>query len=282
MAAGALFRLALALGVAASALRRIEPLAAQIRPTGRLELGLNNQYHWRGIRRSDAPSLAPAAALALGLGDLVWLSVGGWATFELAEADEVHRSDLVPGQRGHAETDGWIQAEINQPGWSASLGLARASLSSSGPDPSITEAFLKVEWISSTPAPRLELWHDLNDDRGTYLEAGLDWLAANPLGGPGLSLAIGGAAGFVAGGHPSLTSRFPGFTDNGFTHAGLRLNLGLTPSFGPVEATINVRPELQLSFDPATKATCRGGCPQAVRGWVSGSIGLAFPRRRRP
>lgn len=269
---GSTLRIFLILGAAA-------PAAAQ-GPIAGTELALVNRYQWRGVRRSDSFVLQSNALLGWQAG-AVALTAGGFATFELRESDGVRASDLAAGHWGPGEENAWLSAEFARPGWSLSGGVVKAWYTRADSDATTEELFLRVERIAPVISPRIELWHDPGPGRGSYAEAALSRIIANPMSGPGVNLVLTGLTGFAfrQGGTVRHDPALPGFTRNGVTHAALQLGVRVTPTIGPVDLKLDLTPQLQVGFDPATKRRA-GDLPgrlRPVRFWMEFAIGFSLP-----
>lgn len=272
-------------GLAIGLFATVGPAAGQSAVAARAEVAVLSQYQWRGIRRSDAPVLQPGALVGIRIHDPVWLSAGGWASFELREADGSRRSDLMTGHWGPAEESVWAGAEIARPGWSARAAVTRSWYTRPGSDAASTESTVRLERVGPVIAPRVEVWHDHGGGRGTYIEAALSRIIASPLERLDFNLVVTGLTGYAAGVVDTTRLRrgLPGFTRSGFTHSMLSIAIRAAPRIAGMEVTLELTPELELSYDPSARAWHAGEPPGGhfFRGWVFTSIGLAWPGRRR-
>jgi hypothetical protein len=240
----------------------------------RADVFVSSRYHWRGIRRSDAPVLHADAAGGVRLGQFS-LTAGGWTGLELREADGQGHSDLRPGHWGLAEWDVWGQAAARLGPAILALGVLRSTYLRQSDHPAATEVYGSGRMHFNRFAASLGVWHGVRGAQGTYVEPSIAFHHfINPFSGPAVSWTTTAAAG-VQIGRRSPVPGTPGATGTGLTHAALTSVVRLAVNVGPAAVVFAMSPVIQVSRDPATY-----GNGSDIRFWWPFQAGISWPLRR--
>ncbi len=250
----------------------------------RVDALATSKYVWRGLGRSQYPTLQTHGALALQTGKLR-LVAGAFATYEPSRADANHRTLVGVGERGLGEADYWgeISAELGEVELATGLvrytyhgDAAPRGLSSTA---NTTEFFARLDARGVRFSPSVAMWVDLEDVRGTYLEL----RAAAPVLGwpyqPPFFITVDGELGVSLGQGPDPGGlRRAHFAGDGPTH----VQAGLT---GLVSAlpwlAFSVGGRTQFGIDDSTRVGA-DGVSRRLKAWVTvGAVIRPIPRGRR-
>ncbi|HET8623762.1 MAG TPA: hypothetical protein VFM14_09395 [Gemmatimonadales bacterium] len=248
----------------------------------RTDLLVASKYVWRGVTRSEYPTLQAHGAVAL-RGGALRLAGGAFASLEPFGADADEHTLIGVGERGIGEADYWGEVSVELGEVEVASGLLRYTfhgddaLGGRSSVVNTTELFARFDARGVSFSPSLAAWVDLEDVRGTYVEL----RAAAPLLGwpfqpPGfvtvdleLGLSLGQALDPAAGQRAN-------FAGNGPTH--LQLGVSALKRVGPwIDLSIGLRG--QLGFDDSVRVGA-DGYQRRLKGWITvGTVIRPIPRR---
>ena len=268
---------AVVLALAASA----EPLGAQASAAVAADAGLYSRYVWRGLTRRNGWVLQPDLLVGV-MTPGGSLSVGAWASLELAEA-EPGSDDLGLGRRV-GESDVWAQYERRLEWLGGSLTAAagyvryfvdRAAAAAAGSAAFNTgELYLDGRWRVHGLEPGATIWYDPEEVRGAYAElSGAYRVSVFPLAVPSLYLKMlyGFSWGQASDRDDPAEPAY--FADDGLTHIDFSAEAQIYAPvpLGPLRH-LYLTPSLhfQVNADDATRRTDRS--PDGDRGnlWWGG------------
>lgn len=250
----------------------------------RVDALATSRYVWRGLGRSQSPTLQAHGALALRTGRYR-LAAGAFATFEPSRADLDDRTLVGVGERGLGEADFWgeISAELGEVELATGIvyytyhgDAALRGLSSTA---NTTELFARFDARGLRFSPSVAMWVDLDDVRGTYLEL----RAAAPLLGwpydPPLFITLDGELGVCLGQQPDRAARQrANFAGDGPTH--VQTGVTVLTSLWPWLA-VSGGWRLQFGIDDSTRIGGDGVSRRLKTWFTAGVVVRPIPRRSR-
>jgi hypothetical protein len=262
----------------ASAQRAVSPVYV------RVDALATSKYVWRGLARSQYPTLQVHGALALQTGKLR-LAGGAFASYEPFDADANHRTLTGVGEQGLGEADYWgeISAELGKVELATGIvhytyhgDAALGGLSSTA---NTAEFFARLDARGLRFSPSVAMWVDLEDVRGTFLEL----RAAAPVLGwpyqPPLFITVDGELGVSLGQGPDPDGRQrANFAGDGPTH----VQLGVTALLSALPwLAVSLGGRGQFGIDDSTRMGA-DGASRRLKGWVTvGAVIRPVPRRSR-
>ena len=239
-------------------------LEAQLRASAAADLTVSSRYVWRGItRRNDwvlQPDLAVGVAWPKGS-----LALGGWANFELSEA-EPEDTEVGLGQP-FGELNFWAQFEYLAGPFDVGVGYMRYLVDEGAAAEvgttvfNTSELYLDARYRLADLEPRATLWVDVDDVEGAYFEASVAYrLPVIPIAVPSLYLKM--LYGFSWGQAVSEDDPEQGayFAENGLTHIDFsaETQIYLPVPVGPLKR-MYAAPALhfQVNKDGATRRVSR-------------------------
>lgn len=259
----------------------LTPATASAQLVARGDALVSGRYVWHGISAADATTFQPSLAVG-------WRAGGFGLDGGLVWHYELDRRDLgelgeSPGGKGLGERDAWTRASVE----SGILTVQIGTLHRRFQDPFLSPAGrTSTDEIVVTMAtrhkylnPSLQYWHDVDDSRGRYLQAGARMpIFAWPF--PRFwFLSIEAEAGCNLGRESPL-----GFDGTGYQRVGLtHLRFGMTgsirahrwPGFG--FSTIVAGVNTQANFDLATRLD-GGPKTRKLATWVWAGLSILVGR----
>ena len=249
------------------------PLPAQASPPPlylRADLIVTSKYVWRGITRSQFPTLQGHSALAVRRGAMR-LAVGAFVSHEPFRPDAGEHTLVGIGARGLGEADYWGEASAALGEVELAGGLVRYTFHGdaarggrSGAE-NTTELFARFDARGISFSPSVTAWVDVGNVRGTYLEL----RAAAPLLGwpyqPPAFVTLDAELGLSLGQDAAGGGRRANFAGDGPTH--LQLGLSGLHGLAPwVDLSVGLRG--QLGFDDSIKVGADGH-RRRLKGWLT-------------
>ncbi|UCF19027.1 MAG: hypothetical protein JSU87_14010 [Gemmatimonadota bacterium] len=239
-------------------------LEAQMRVSAAADVATNSRYVWRGITRRNDWVLQPDLAVGT-----TWprssLAIGGWANFEVSEADP-EGTEVGLGQP-FGEMNLWAQFEYLAGPFGIGVGYMRYFVDEGAAADvgttvfNTTELYLDTRYRVGGLEPRATLWVDVDDVEGAYFEASVAYrLPVIPIAVPSLYLKM--LYGFSWGQAVSEDDPEQGayFGENGLTHIDFsaETQIYLPVPIGPLKRLYAV-PALhfQVNKDDATQRVSR-------------------------
>ena len=229
------------------------------------------KYVWRGITRSQSPTLQAHGALAIRSGAFR-VATGAFASLEPFRADPGDRTLVGLGSRGLGEADFWGEASVAVGPTEVAAGLLRYTfhgdpqLGGLGSTANTTELFVRLDARGVSFAPAVTAWVDLEDVRGTYLELRSSAPVIAVPYRPYFFLALDAELGLSLGQNRNpTTGQRAHFHGNGPTH----VQLGLT-ALQDIATWMQVSVGLrgQLGFDDSVRAGADGD-RHRLKGWIT-------------
>lgn len=248
------------LALAALCLLTGAPLRAQF--TARADLSVSNRYVWHGISRAAGRIVQPSLALGRRFG-AIGLEAGAVLHFEFDPVAAGELSETGAGNRSLGESDLWARVSLEAGPLRLHGGVVRyefngnAQAGGLSPDQSTTEIYAAVTAFGTYSSPTVELWHDVDRVRGTYVAiSGRTPVLGWPLQ-PFHFIYLDAEAGLNIGqdSDPARPGDLANFAGRGITHAGAGLSVSSRvcrwPGVGLCALTGGLR--TQFNFDDATR-----------------------------
>jgi hypothetical protein len=263
-----------AAGLVAAIAVAAAPLPAQGPPPVylRADAEVTSKYVWRGITRSQFPTMQAHGLIAVQAGR-IRLAGGAFASYEPFRAGQGERTLAGIGERGVGEADYWGEVSLVSREVEVAAGLIRytfhgdAALLGRSSAANTTELFARLDARGVSFSPSLTAWVDLEDVRGTYLEfSGVAPVLGWPYRREPLFVTVDAELGVSLGQQEDVAAGRRGhFAGNGPTH----LQLGLTALRGLapwMDLTVACRG--QLGFDDAVRMGADGE-RRGFKGWMT-------------
>jgi hypothetical protein len=248
------------------------PVRAQASPPPlylRADLLVASKYVWRGITRSQFPTLQGHGVVAIQRGAMR-LAIGAFASHEPFRPDAGEHTLIGIGARGLGEADYWAEASAALGELELAGGLVRytfhgdAARGGRSSAANTSELFLRFDARGISFSPSVTAWVDVGNVRGTYLEL----RAAAPLLGwpyqPPAFVTLDAELGLSLG-QDTGSARRANFAGDGPTH--LQLGLSGLQGLAPwVDLSVGLRG--QLGFDDSVKLGADGD-RRRLKGWIT-------------